>query len=199
MIKLGITGGIGSGKSTVCEIFKSMGIPVYSADDRAKRLMSEDAKLINEIKSLFGEEAYSDAGELNRPFIASLVFNNEEKLKALNALVHPAVFRDFRDWASKQNAPYVIKEAALMFESESYKDLDLVATVSAPVELRIQRCIERDKSTREEVLARMNKQWSEEQRTEAADFIIMNDGTTALIPQVMKLHHQLTSGKKDTH
>lgn len=191
MLKLGITGGIGSGKSTVCEIFKSLGIPVYSADDRAKTLMTEDEELILSVKALFGEEAYLSDGSLNRSYIASIVFNDAEKLESLNALVHPAVFRDFARWSAEQNSPYVIKEAALMFESGSFRDLDYVATVSAPQKLRVERSMKRDNTSAEAIKARMKKQWSEKQRLEAADFVLKNDGEHPLIPQVLELHQKM--------
>ncbi len=191
MLKLGITGGIGSGKSTVCEIFKSLGIPIYSADDRAKALMTEDEELIRSVKALFGDEAYLPDGSLNRSYIASIVFNNAQKLELLNALVHPAVFRDFARWSAEQSSPYVIKEAALLFESGSFRDLDYVATVSAPQKLRVERSMKRDKASAEAIKARMKKQWSEKQRLEAADFVLKNDGEHPLIPQVLELHQKM--------
>lgn len=191
MIKLGITGGIGSGKSTVCEIFKTLGIPVYSADDRAKALMVEDSELIHSVKSLFGDDAYFTDGSLNRSLISSIVFQDSAKLEALNGAVHPAVFRDFARWSSEQTTPYVIKEAALMFESGSFRDLDYVATVSAPQKLRLERSMQRDNTDAEAVKARMKKQWSEKQRLDAADFVIHNDGQHPLIPQVLELHQKI--------
>ncbi|TNE81569.1 MAG: dephospho-CoA kinase [Bacteroidetes bacterium] len=191
MLKLGITGGIGSGKSTVCEIFKSLNIPIYSADDRAKALMTEDRELIKAVKALFGEEAYTADGSLNRALIASIVFQDAAKLEALNAAVHPAVFRDFARWSAEQTSPYVIKEAALMFESGSFRDLDYVVTVSAPQQLRIERSMKRDNTSAEAIKARMKKQWSEKQRLEAADFVIQNDGKHQLIPQVLELHQKM--------
>ncbi len=197
MLRIGITGGIGSGKTTVCSIFQELGIPVYSADDRAKALMSENEVIRSGITELFGQEAYSD-GQLNRQHIAQIAFSDPEKLTALNQLVHPAVIEDFRTWSLQEEAkgtPYVIKEAALMFESGSYKDLDAVITVSAPEELRIQRTMDRDGSTREAVLGRLNKQWNEDQRLNKADLVIYNDGEQALIPQVMKLHNRFIKGK----
>lgn len=191
MLKLGITGGIGSGKSTVCEIFRSLGIPVYSADDRAKALMTEDSELVKAVKTLFGSDAYLSDGSLNRGYIASIVFQDAQKLESLNALVHPAVFRDFARWSAEQKSPYVIKEAALMFESGSFRDLDYVATVSAPQKLRIERSMKRDNTNAEAIKARMKKQWSERQRLEAADFVLKNDGEHPLIPQVLELHQKM--------
>ncbi len=190
MLRVGITGGIGSGKTTVCKIFAQFGIPIYSADDQAKRLMVEDDDLVEAIERLFGIQAYTDDGLLNTRHISEMAFNDASLLQKLNALVHPAVTNDFREWSLKQTSPYVIKEAALMYESGSYRELDYVVTVSAPKELRITRSMERDSSTREQVLARLKKQWSENDRNDAADFIILNDGKHALIPQVQDLHQR---------
>jgi dephospho-CoA kinase len=189
MLKIGITGGIGSGKSTVCQIFAKMGVPIYSADLQAREIMNTDTKLVKALKKEFGAAIYGDDGVLIRPNLAAIVFGDKAKVEKLNALVHPAVKEDFRQWAQKQtNCPYVIKEAALMFESESYKDLDYVITVTAPKELRILRVVERDGSKRADVIKRMDNQLSEKERIERADFIIKNDGTHLLIPQVMDLH-----------
>lgn len=189
MLKIGITGGIGSGKTTVCKIFEQFEIPVYYADIKARELMNKDSILINELKQEFGEDIYSEAGELVRPKLAEIVFNNTTKLQKLNALVHPAVQRDFKQWASNQNnAPYVLKEAALMFESGSYKDLDYVVTVSAPKDVRIERVVARDDAKKEDVEKRMANQLSEEERLQRANYVIKNDGSEAVIPQVRKLH-----------
>lgn len=190
MLRIGITGGIGSGKTTVCKIFAQFGIPVYSADDQAKRLMVGDDTLVEEIERLFGIQAYTDDGLLNTRHISEMAFKDASLLQKLNALVHPAVSNDFREWSLRQTSPYVIKEAALMYESGSYRELDYVVTVSAPKKLRIKRSMERDGTTREQVLARLKKQWSENQRNEAADFIIKNDGYHPLIPQVQELHQR---------
>lgn len=193
MLKIGVTGGMGSGKSTVCGIFSQLGIPVYSADERAKILMTENRELVKKISTLFGSEAYTAKGELNRTFIASRAFSDSTLLTKLNALVHPAVFSDFDTWCAQQKAPYVIKEAALLFESGSFRGLDFIITVSAPRELRIQRSMRRDGSKRSQVLARMKKQWTEQQRKASADFILINDEKTPLIPQVMELHRKFTA------
>ncbi|MBI1222026.1 MAG: dephospho-CoA kinase [Bacteroidetes bacterium] len=188
MLKIGVTGGIGSGKTTVCKIFQELGIPVYSADDAAKRLMVESGPLVERICELFGKSAYLPNGQLNRPYIASCAFQDKTLLEKLNQAVHPAVFQDFHDWAERQNSPYVIKEAALMFESGSFRDLDYVINVSAPRALRLRRSMERDGSTRKQVEDRMKNQWTENMRKAAADFIIRNDEEHPLIPQVMELH-----------
>lgn len=190
MLKIGVTGGIGSGKSTVCSIFKELGIPVYSADDAAKRLMVEDPELTQQIRRLFGDDAYLSDGSLNRKHIADLAFTDASLLTQLNQAVHPAVFRDFHHWSDTQKSPYVIKEAALMFESGSFRDLDFVVTVSAPRVLRLKRTMQRDGATKAQVEARMKKQWTENMRKSAADFIIKNDEEHPLIPQVMELHQK---------
>lgn len=191
MLKVGITGGIGSGKSSVCKIFEVLGVPVYYADDRAKALMTEDQELVAGLIARFGEDTYQN-GQLNRPYLAEKVFNDKEALAALNALVHPAVAKDALKWHQQhQNAPYTIKEAALLFEAGSYKQLDQVIVVTAPKAIRIKRVMQRDGSTQEQVEARMDNQWPEEKKIELADHIIINDGEHELIEQVMKLHQQL--------
>lgn len=192
MLKIGITGGIGSGKSTVAKLFEVMGIPVYNADDAAKRLMNEDEKLKASIKQLFGEAAYTN-GLLNRKYIADIVFTNPQKLETLNAIVHPITLQDAELWMSKQHSPYAIKEAALIFESGAQEQLDYVIGVYAPAPVRIQRTMQRDGVTREAVLARMNKQINETIKMRLCDFIITNDEQQLLIPQVIELHQKLLS------
>lgn len=191
MLKVGITGGIGSGKSSACKIFEVLGVPIYYADDRAKSLMTTDDELVAGIKARFGEAAYQN-GELVRPYLAEKVFNDKEALEALNSLVHPAVARDAERWQKDhQNAPYTLKEAALLFEAGSYKQLDQIIVVTAPKEIRIQRVIKRDGVTAEQVEARMNNQWPEEKKVALADHILNNDGQHELIDQVMQLHQVL--------
>jgi dephospho-CoA kinase len=186
--KVGITGGIGSGKTTVCKVFELLGIPVFYADDEAKSLMINDALLVTEIKAAFGEEAYLDAQTLNRKYISNLVFNNPNELVKLNALVHPAVFRAFDTWFTKQKSPYVLKEAALLFESKSYKKNNKNILVSCPLNLRLQRVIKRDQSTKEKVLERIATQFTEEQKLALTDYNIQNNEEEFIIPQVLKLH-----------
>ena len=194
MIKVGITGGMGSGKTTACKIFESLGIPVYYADDRAKWLMTNDVTIVNGIKKLFGEEAYLQNGALNRPHIANIAFSDQGKLTELNALVHPAVGQDSRRWRHEQiDFPYTLQEAALMFESGSAKALDRVIMVYAPKKTRIKRILDRDQTTQEAIEARMNKQMPEEEKVKQADYVILNDGEHALIPQIWQLHQQLKS------
>ncbi len=187
MIKIGITGGIGSGKSTVCRIFHVLGIPIYNADNEAKYLMANDKALKSSVINLLGSESYKN-NQLNREFIASKVFKDKDLLKKLNALVHPAVKNDFIKWSEKQKAPYVIYEAALMIESGSYKLLDKVLVVTAPLEQRIARVCERDKVHQEKVLARINNQLDQEEMLKYADHVITNDGKISLISQVLELH-----------
>ncbi|WP_257656640.1 dephospho-CoA kinase [Parapedobacter lycopersici] len=188
MQKVGVTGGIGSGKTLICRIFGVLGIPVFDADREAKRLMTGDLGLVAAITDAFGDEAYSANGSLNRAYLAETVFNNEAARKRLNELVHPVVIRAGEEWAAAQHAPYTIKEAALLFESGSYKKNNYNILVTAPEDLRIQRVMERDGTTERQVRARMASQWPEEKKAAFADFIITNDGIQALIPQVRKLH-----------
>ncbi len=192
MLRAGLTGGIGSGKTTVAKIFEVLGIPVYYADDASKRLMNEDDTLKQKIKFHFGEDAYSN-GLLNRPFIASIVFNNPEKLALLNSIVHPCTLNDAAMWMKKQTAPYAIKEAALIFESGSQEHLDKTITVYAPAAVRIQRVMHRDNIKREEVISRMNKQVDENMKMRLSDYVVYNNDEQLLIPQVIKLHQTLLS------
>jgi len=190
MLKVGLTGGIGSGKSTVAKVFEVLGIPVYYADDAARRIMNEDEGLRHQIIQHFGSPSYKN-NQLDRPYIASQVFNNKEKLELMNSLVHPATIRDAEQWMHKQTTPYALKEAAILFESGSQGQLDYVIGVSAPTPLRILRAMKRDGSTREQVLARMSKQIQEPIKMRLCDFVIYNDEQKPVIPQVISLHEQL--------
>lgn len=191
MLKIGITGNIGSGKTTVSKIFEVLGIPVFYADTAAKDIMTNDLALVADIKKTFGSEAYFADGSLNRKHIANIVFNDDKELAKLNALTHPAVFRAFDAWvAGIKHVPYVIKEAALLFESTSYKMCDYSVLVAAPLELRIDRVSKRDNITRAEVEAREARQFTEAKKRDLADYIIENDETKLLIPQVLDLHEQ---------
>ncbi|MDB4918079.1 MAG: dephospho-CoA kinase [Mucilaginibacter sp.] len=194
MLKIGLTGNIGSGKTTVSKIFELLGIPVFYADDAAKKVMVTDQILIDSIKSTFGELSYFDDGTLNRKHIAGIVFNNVEQLAKLNSLVHPATFRAFDEWIKEiNNVPYILKEAALLFESDSYKMCDYSIMIQAPVEIRIKRVVQRDGLTREEVESRDSKQFSEDKKTQLADYIIKNDDVQLVIPQVLELHQEFLS------
>ena len=192
MYKVGITGGIGSGKTTVCKVFDVLGVPIFYADTEAKNMMVEDDLLIEAIKLTFGEESYFEDGKLNNKHIASIVFNNEAELAKLNALVHPAVFRAFDKWEANvnANAPYTLKEAALLFESGSYKMCDTTILVTAPTDVKINRVMQRDNSTAEQVKARMDKQMSDDEKAKMANHFIMNDETHSIIEQVLALHKE---------
>ncbi len=194
--KVGITGGIGSGKTTVCRIFEAIGIPVYYADDKAKILMTESKSLVRRIKQLLGEDAYTSTGKLNRAYVADIIFSDQKKLEQLNALVHPAVWEDGEKWNDAQNSPYTLKEAALLFESGGHQLLDAVITVTAPEDIRIERVMRRDGVSKEQVKARMQKQWPERQKKELADYVINNDGKSFLIPQVLHIHHAIMKSIK---
>ena len=191
MLKVGVTGGIGSGKTTVCKVFELLGIPVFYADDVAKSIMHTDQVLKTDILNTFGESAYTKEGTLNRSYISSLVFNNKLELEKLNSLVHPAVFRAFDNWLLEQkDAPYVIKEAALLYESDSYKMCDESILVIAPTETKISRVKVRDGFSDEDVKLRMNRQFSDEIKIKFADHILNNDEKQLLIPKIIQLHQQ---------
>ena len=192
MLKIGITGGIGSGKTTVCRIFETLGIPVFYADTVAKQIMVTDPILVAGVKQAFGEDSYLADGTLNNKHIAGIVFNNALELEKLNGLVHPAVFRAFDSWIQQvpDTVPYTLKEAALLFESDSYKMCDQTVLVIAPLETRLQRVMARDGVSEAQVRARMDKQLSDEQKMKLADHLIYNNETDSLIAQVLKLHQQ---------
>lgn len=192
MLRVGLTGGIGSGKSTVAKIFEVLGVPVYYADTAARRLLNADEELKKNIIDHFGKDSYRN-DQLNRSYIASLVFNDKDKLELLNSLTHPATIRDANQWMQKQNAPYIIKEAALIFESGSAEHLDHVIGVYTPAPLRIQRIMQRDKITREEVLQRMSRQIDEEIKMRLCDSVLVNDEQQLLMPQVLELHKKLSN------
>lgn len=192
MLKVGITGGIGSGKTTVCKLFETLGIPIYYADDRAKAIMIANKKLIAGLKAEFGNETYLEDGSLNRSYIAGIVFSDKSKLEKLNALVHPAVRIDGDNWFEAQSdKPYALKEAALHFETGGYKLLDKMITVFAPEKVRIERVMKRDNVTAEAVKARIDKQLPDSEKMKKADFIIYNDGSKSLIDQVLAIHQTL--------
>lgn len=187
---VGLTGGIGSGKSTAAAYFSELGIPCYIADDRAKELMTSSITIQQAIINEFGAESYIN-GNLNRPFLASIVFKDTVLLATLNAIVHPAVASDFRFWLLEQNSIYVIKEAAILFENGGAKLCDQVILVTAPKEIRVQRVIDRDKCTKEDVLERMSKQWSDAKKKPLADYIIENIEWKETSRQIEVLHQKL--------
>jgi dephospho-CoA kinase len=189
MLRIGLTGGIGSGKSTVARIFNVLGIPVYSSDEAAKRLMNEDEELKNNIIKSFGKESYSN-GKLNRKYLAAHAFRDRTKIELLNSLVHPATIKDATAWMERQTTPYIIKEAALIFESGSDKFLDVVIGVKSPLSSRIERTMKRNNVTASEVEARIKLQMDEEEKMNLCDYIIVNDEQQMLIPQVLLLHHR---------
>jgi dephospho-CoA kinase len=197
MLKVGITGGIGSGKSTVCALFELLGVPVFYADDAAKQVMDDDIQLKAGISGLFGADIYVN-GKLDRPALSKAVFGSPDKLAALNALVHPTAINAGEAWMARQQAPYVIKEAAIFFESGSNKPMDLMIGVSAPEELRIQRAVKRGLG-REEVQARISRQMNEDEKMRRCDYVVLNDDLHAVIPQVLSLHQIFTEKGNSKH
>ncbi len=190
MLRIGLTSGIGAGKTTAAKIFELLGVPVYYADDRAKQMMNEDGELKTSIIQNFGTAVYKE-GQLDRKLLSSLVFGNSEKTALLNSLVHPATIADAEKWMQRQTKPYAIKEAALIFESGSEKKLDAVIGVSAPYELRLKRAMERDHMSAEDVKSRMNRQMNEEEKMNRCRYVLVNDEQQLLIPQVIELHKKL--------
>ena len=189
---IGLTGGIGSGKTRIIKVFSDMGVPCYVADDAAKRLMDQDALVIQQIKDLLGEKAYDTAG-LNRAYIGEIVFSDPQKLQALNAIVHPAVAKDFSLWLALQKAPYVIKEVAILFETGGYKAVDQTLLITAPKEVRLARAMQRDQVNKAAILARMNNQWEDEQRIPLADHMINNMVWEDTLKEIERLHRYFLS------
>ncbi len=193
MLKIGLTGGIGAGKSTVASIFKVLGVPVFDADATAKNILNTDLFLREQVISAFGSETYKN-GLLDRKYLATLVFNNSEQLAKLNALVHPATIAAMEKWAfGFTDRPYIIKEAALLFEAGTHEGLDYIIGVTAPVELRMTRVMARDHVLREEVLSRMQHQLDDTEKMKRCNFVIDNNETSLVIPQVLALHEQFIS------
>ncbi len=189
MLNIGLTGGIGSGKSVVAQIFRTLGTPVLDADALAKKIMLEDVSVKEALIKIFGPESYNQQG-LNRPYIANIVFKDPFQLQVLNSIVHPATIEAGKKWAAQQNAPYIIKEAALFFESGSAEGMDIIIGVYAPDALRIHRVMQRDQISREEVLDRMKHQISQTIKMKLCDKVIFNDEQSLLIPQVLQLHSE---------
>lgn len=190
MLKIGLTGGIGSGKSTVAKIFDVLGIPVLYADDVAKELMNNDESLKEKIKKHFGEEAYKN-NLLDRKYLANAVFQSTEKLNLLNSLVHPVTMARAMNWMKEQKAPYAIKEAAILFESNSHVGLDYVIGVTAPEELKIKRIRQRDNNTEAEVRQRIDRQMNDAEKMKRCDFVIHNDESQLITKQVLAIHEKL--------
>ncbi len=189
---IGLTGGIGSGKTYCAGLFEHLGIPVYNADREAKRLMNENQKIRKDIVAVFGEEAYTNDGQVNRTYLAKKVFGHPTELEKLNKLIHPVVRQDFIEWGSQQvGHPYIIQESAILFETGSYKFFDKVILVDAPRAIRIERVTKRDGINREAVEARMKHQWSSEKKRFLADYVIDNDGSSPTLRQVFNIHMEL--------
>lgn len=191
MLKIGLTGGIGSGKTTVAKVFEKLGVPVFYADLEAKKCMQSDVCLIKQLKANFSNDIYVD-NKLQKDRLASIIFNDYSALHTINRLVHPAVHRVFEAWCEIQTASYVLKEAAILFESGSDKELDKIICVSAPDDLRKQRVIQRDSVKESQVIDRMSKQWEQNRKIELAHFHIVNDEKQLLIPQVLEIHSLLS-------
>lgn len=190
---VGLTGGIGSGKSSVAAIFNTLGVPVYEADSASKNLIDTDTELQLELVALLGDEILSE-GKINRPVMAGKIFNDEVLLKKTNAIIHPAVARDFKKWYGQHSfSPYIIREAAILFESGSHVDCDKIIVVTAPAEMRIKRVMRRNSVTRDEVLRRMENQWPEEEKISRADYVIYNDLTQSVIKQVLAIHEDIVN------
>jgi dephospho-CoA kinase len=188
--KLGITGGIGSGKTSVCRVFGVLGIPVFSADRVARQIMENDEKIRQGINSIAGRDLYEN-GSLDRMALASLIFNDKIRLERVDSLVHPAVFADFNRWVPLQAAEYVIMEAAILFESGAAAFVDRIATIVAPVEERIERIIERSQLSRDQITERMNNQMDDEARVKLSDYVISNSENDMIIPAILKIHNEI--------
>ncbi|NBX28790.1 MAG: dephospho-CoA kinase [Chitinophagia bacterium] len=194
MLKVAITGGIGSGKSLVCQVFKTLGIPIFNADAVSNQLVEHDTGLKASIIKLFGKEAYIN-NNYNRKYIAHIVFSQAEKLKALNELIHPKAIEAAKQWFEKQQTPYAIKEAAILFESKAEQDIDIIIGVTAPEQIRIERVMQRIGCSKDEVIKRMQQQMPEDEKMKKCNYIIHNDNVTALIPQVLQIHEKLLNFK----
>jgi dephospho-CoA kinase len=197
MKKIGITGGIGSGKTIVARVFEQLGIPVYHADYWAKEIMNTEPLVIERLKDLFGKDIYNSDGKADRKRIAELVFADKNKLNELNSVIHPAVWLHGENWLKQhEDKPYILKEAAILFESGGNKGVDKVIMVSAPKDIRMERVMKRDNFTREEVEVRMANQWPDEKKIILSDFVIVNDGKQLVIPQVLEIHSKLISAPR---
>ncbi len=196
MIKVGLTGGIGSGKTLVCEIFKLLDIPVFHADDEAKKFLYSP-KVIQELTRIFGKEVIDNSGNINKKALADIVFNNTVALETLNSVIHPLVFKRFYEWCIQySNFEYVIQEAAVLFESGFYKKFDIVVSITAPKDLRLKRVAGRDQTPVQSIKERMDKQWPDDKRNRLSDYIINNDDKHLVIPQVLGIHQRILKTPK---
>jgi dephospho-CoA kinase len=190
-LQIGLTGGIGSGKSTVAKVFELLHVPVYYADDRSRFILQNNPTVHDKLKAIWGDQVFQANGLVDKKALADIVFNNESELHKLNAIMHPLVAEDYAQWLSVQNTEYVMKEAAILIESGSYKTCDKIIVVSVPEALAIERVKSRDNVSEEQVKARMSKQMSNDEKIKYADFVIVNDGIKMLIPQILEIHKQL--------
>lgn len=191
MLKIGLTGGIGSGKSTVAKIFEAMGYPVYTSDRRASELMNQDASIRERLISLFGNSIYQTDSRLNKRRLADIIFQDEAALKQVNGIVHPAVMKDFERWSLAQNAEFAIFESAILFEADLSRNFDAIIAVSTEVDTRIRRVMLRDRTSREKVIERLNNQMDDETKCRQADFIITNNDGECVLPQIQDIINQL--------
>jgi dephospho-CoA kinase len=189
-VKIGVTGGIGSGKTSVCRVFNVLGIPVFSADSEAKRIMDSDPLVMDQVRSIAGKDVYS-RGFLDRSELASIIFNDEKRLGEINKLVHPVIFTNFRKWAEGSQAPYVIMEAAILFESNASESVDKIITVIAPLEERIERVTRRNLLDREQVLERVRNQIDDQYKIKHSDWVINNSENEMIIPAILKIHEEI--------
>lgn len=197
-MKLGVTGGIGSGKTSVCRVFNVLGIPFFSADEDARKIMDSDKMIIEKVKAIAGKDVYS-SGSLDRIEFARLIFNDENLLKEINAVVHPIVFEHFKIWEKSTSAPYVIMEAAILFESGGSELVDRTVTVVAPVEERIERVVRRNRLTREQVLDRIKNQMEDKEKIRLSDYVIYNSENEMIIPSIFKIHEEILSLTKTSN
>ena len=194
MLKVGITGGIGSGKSIITNVFRNLGVPVYNSDNVAKKIINTDLNLKKQLINNFGESIYLPNGKINRSLLSKIIFSDRKALEKVNSLVHPAVKQHFIKWMEmKHEYSYILKEAAILFESGTYKNLDAVVTVYSPVNLRISRVVKRNGISREQVISKINNQLSDEEKMKRSDYIIYNDDRLLVVPQVLKLHETLSN------
>lgn len=196
MIKIGLTGGIGSGKTTVAKVFEALGVPVYYSDVWAKVITVSDKNVINALIKAFGEDVYLPDGELNKPFLSKLIFENKDSREKINSIIHPVVARHFNEWVEDYKVvgrKYVIKEAAILFESGAYKQVDKIITVVTDVEQRIQRLIKRDDNSREDILQKINAQISDEEKIKLSDFVINNNNEDMVLPQVLEINEMISN------